>query len=120
MIRYGANALRVQRSPVVKRSAAVVVFGGHARERIFNVLLTAARRGEPCPTNEEIAGIVGIDDSNVAWYIDELKNLGRISVQRIGRGSRIVKITGTPHQTQRTRPKCGRRVIYKRGGLRPS
>lgn len=72
-------------------------------QMVLRVLTRAARRGDPCPTNAEIARIVGLKDAVAASYrMRRLVKAGAIVVDApspIER--RVVTIVATGQQTRR-------------------
>lgn len=71
---------------------------------VFDCLARAARRGEACPTNEELARHCGLSGKLAASYrVRRLVAEGRIAVEdRSPFGRRIVTILTGPHTGART------------------
>jgi len=72
-------------------------------QAVFRQLVRAANRGEPCPTNAELARIVGLQDSVAASYrVRCLVRDGRISVwEPSPLERRVITIADTGAQTLR-------------------
>ncbi|WP_278983233.1 winged helix-turn-helix domain-containing protein [Sphingobium yanoikuyae] len=72
---------------------------------VLQVLRRAAKRGEPCPTNAEIARIVGLKDAAAASYrVRRLVKGGAIVVEEPSPlERRVVTIAATGAQTRRAK-----------------
>ena len=82
--------------------------GNHARRagtierRVLKLLMTAANRGLPCPTNAAIARACGLADDNAASYrikILQRRGLIRVDVPQDPRRLRVVTIVATGKAT---------------------
>jgi DNA-binding MarR family transcriptional regulator len=75
---------------------------GTADMRVLTVLSEAAERGDPCPTNEDIAARLGMHSkSNIGAYIGRLRDDGVIDVDTASR-YRVVTIVATGRSTARS------------------
>lgn len=90
--RQSRGAVRRRRAP---RSVLTIVFECIAR---------AARKGEPCPTNEEIAARCGLSGRKHASYrVQQLVAAKRIAIEdRSPWGRRIATILDGPHAGKQT------------------
>lgn len=71
---------------------------------VYKAMVRAAEAGRPCPTNDEICGIIGLTSTgSAARAVHRLEAAGVISVQRFSMG-RIVTITATGQKT--AEPAC--------------
>lgn len=103
----------MQRLPTPQQRARAMKNRGHFKTRsddakrttqaVFRQLARAANRGEPCPTNTELARIVGLRDSVAASYrVRCLVRDGKISVwEPSPLERRVVTIAATGAQTRR-------------------
>lgn len=71
--------------------------------KIFALLKQAAERGEPCPTNDVLAGRFGCGVARIVAALHFLESNGMIAVER-GNDWRVVTITATGKATARARP----------------
>lgn len=94
----------------VDRQPAQVRRGGHrarragtVERRLLKLLLLAATRGMPCPTNAAIAKLVGLPDDLAASYrLRKLQDRGliRVAVPADPRMHRVVTIVASGAQTR--------------------
>ena len=70
----------------------------------FRMLEWAARNGEPCPTNAQIAFMIGKRSmSTAAAYVNQLETAGLIAVER-GSCARVVTIVASGKKTAGEKP----------------
>lgn len=68
------------------------------QRRLYDFLCAKADAGAPCPTNAEVAAILGGDDRDGSYMISALERAGKIVVHRQTTGRRI-RIVGTGKAT---------------------
>lgn len=93
----------IDRAPAVQRGGNQVRRSSTIERRVLKLLLTAAKRNLPCPTNASIANLVGLSDELAASYrVRRLQARGliRVHVPADPRQHRVVTIVASGDQTR--------------------
>jgi hypothetical protein len=72
-------------------------------EKLFDIVVNAAKLSRRCPTNEELDGAI-----TAACGLPELARMGRILIEISGRNYRTVTILMDAHAGKRTAPDPGK------------
>lgn len=102
MIRYVSTSTRQTRPLAPSGNTELRQYSDRSspsREKIYRLLNSAAEAGEQCPTNQEIADLIGYSStSKSSDAIAALERAGRITVERF-QCSRRVTITASGKST---------------------
>lgn len=87
--------------------------GQQARGIIYRALFRAAQRGAPCPTQEVMAELCGLEPHSTSHHVRQLELRGMIRVARFQRSRRVTIVaTGkSTMQSRETRPHWRERSI---------
>jgi hypothetical protein len=73
-----------------------------SKRLILGQLIACANENRPCPTNDQLCGLIGANSTNsVPRILDQLADAGWIKIER-GHNRRVVQIVATGQRTAGT------------------